>query len=41
MSYPWLMDDQDGSLHIGYTYHRRAIKDVRPAPGWDRPENGE
>ncbi len=41
MSYPWLLADQDGSLHIAYTYHRRAIKYVRLAPGWDRPENGE
>lgn len=41
MSYPWLLADQDGSLHIAYTYHRRAIKYVRLAPGWDRTENGE
>jgi predicted neuraminidase len=41
MSYPWLLAGQDGSLHIAYTYHRRAIKYVRLAPGWDRPENGE
>ena len=41
MSYPWLLAGPDGSLHIAYTYHRRAIKYVRLAPGWDRPENGE
>lgn len=41
MSYPWLLAEPDGSLHIAYTYHRRAIKYVRLAPGWDRPENGE
>ncbi|MDH4440679.1 MAG: exo-alpha-sialidase [Rhizobium sp.] len=41
MSYPWLLAGPDGSLHIAYTYHRRAIKYVRLAPGWDRTENGE
>ncbi|MFN7025718.1 MAG: exo-alpha-sialidase [Pseudorhizobium sp.] len=41
ISYPWLLAGPDGSLHIAYTYHRRAIKYVRLAPGWDRPENGE
>lgn len=41
MSYPWLLADPDGTLHIAYTYHRRAIKYVRLGPGWDRPENGE
>ncbi|MDH4413143.1 MAG: exo-alpha-sialidase [Rhizobium sp.] len=40
MSYPWLLAGPDGSLHIAYTYHRRAIKYVRLAPGWDRPQNG-
>ncbi|MTH77866.1 sialidase family protein [Paracoccus aestuariivivens] len=34
MSYPWLLEGPDGSLHIAYTYHRRAIKYVRLAPGW-------
>jgi predicted neuraminidase len=34
MSYPWLLEGSDGSLHIAYTYHRRAIKYVRLAPGW-------
>ena len=40
MSYPWLLAGPDGTLHIAYTYHRRAIKYVRLAPGWDRPEHG-
>lgn len=35
MSYPWLLEGPDGSLHIAYSYHRRAIKYVRLAPGWD------
>ncbi|MCJ8141094.1 sialidase family protein [Falsirhodobacter halotolerans] len=34
MSYPWLLEAPDGTLHIAYTYHRRAIKYVRLAPGW-------
>lgn len=34
MSYPWLLPHPDGSLHIAYTYHRRAIKYLRLAPGW-------
>jgi predicted neuraminidase len=34
MSYPWLLEGPDGSLHIAYTYYRRAIKYVRLAPGW-------
>ena len=36
MSYPWLLEGPDGALHLAYTYHRRAIKYVRLAPGWDR-----
>ena len=28
-SYPSIVEDSDGSLHIAYTYHRRAIKYVR------------
>ncbi|RDL46530.1 hypothetical protein BLJAPNOD_06724 [Ensifer sp. M14] len=35
MSYPWLLEGADGTLHLAYTYHRRAIKYVRLAPGWD------
>ncbi|CZT35541.1 sialidase family protein [Rhizobium sp. 9140] len=35
MSYPWLLEEPDGTLHLAYTYHRRAIKHVRLAPGWD------
>lgn len=39
MSYPWLLEGPDGSLHIAYTYHRRAIKYVRLSAGWaDRSE---
>jgi predicted neuraminidase len=34
MSYPWLLEGRDGTLHLAYTYHRRAIKYVRLAPGW-------
>lgn len=37
MSYPWLVEDPDGRLHIAYTYHRRAIKYVCLAPGWAAP----
>ena len=35
MSYPWLLAQADGTLHLAYTYHRRAIKYVRLAPGWE------
>jgi predicted neuraminidase len=42
MSYPWLLEGTDGSLHIAYTYYRRAIKYVRLAPGWaDAAQAGE
>lgn len=41
MSYPWLLEGTDGSLHIAYTYYRRAIKYVRLAPGWAKTEAGE
>lgn len=34
LSYPWLLEATDGSLHLTYTYHRRAIKHLRLAPGW-------
>lgn len=34
MSYPWILEDRSGALHLAYTYHRRAIKHVRLAPGW-------
>lgn len=34
MSYPWILEGQDGTLHLAYTYHRRAIKYLRLAPGW-------
>lgn len=35
MSYPWLLEGADGTLHLAYTYHRRAIKYVRLSRGWD------
>ncbi len=38
MSYPWLLAEADGTLHLAYTYHRRAIKYVRLAPGWERAD---
>ena len=31
--YPSILEGPDGALHIAYTYHRRAIKDVRLAQG--------
>ena len=34
MSYPALAEAADGTLHLAYTYHRRAIKHVRLASGW-------
>jgi predicted neuraminidase len=34
LSYPWLLQAPDDTLHIAYTYHRRAIKYVSLAPGW-------
>lgn len=40
MSYPWLLEDADGGLHISYTYHRRAIKHVHLAPGWAGTADG-
>ncbi|NTE88142.1 sialidase family protein [Agrobacterium rubi] len=40
MSYPWLVEGADGSLHITYTYYRRAIKYVRLAPGWASAADG-
>ncbi|MCZ7480859.1 exo-alpha-sialidase [Rhizobium rhizogenes] len=39
MSYPWLLEAPDGTLHASYTYHRRAIKYVRLAPGWADPKD--
>jgi predicted neuraminidase len=40
MSYPWLLEGPDGSLHIAYTYYRRAIKYVCLAPGWADAADG-
>ncbi|MGO4852107.1 sialidase family protein [Phaeovulum sp. W22_SRMD_FR3] len=34
LSYPWLLEARDGTLHLAYTFHRRAIKHVKLAPGW-------
>ncbi|KKX33052.1 exo-alpha-sialidase [Rhizobium sp. LC145] len=34
LSYPVLLEDQDGTLHLAFTFHRRAIKYVRLAPDW-------
>lgn len=39
MSYPWLLSEADGTLHLTYTYHRRAIKYVRLAPGWESADS--
>ena len=32
MSYPWIWQAPDGTLHLAYTYHRRTIKYVRLSP---------
>lgn len=34
LSYPYLLEDPDGALHVAYTYYRRAIKYVRLPAGW-------
>lgn len=34
MSYPALVQQEDGTLDLAYTYHRRAIKHVRLTPDW-------
>lgn len=34
MSYPCLVQDPSGDLHVAYTYHRRAIKYVRLPKSW-------
>jgi predicted neuraminidase len=34
LSYPYLLEGEDGSLHLAYTYFRRAIKYVRLPAGW-------
>ncbi|WP_225772240.1 exo-alpha-sialidase [Inquilinus sp. Marseille-Q2685] len=34
LSYPALVEGPDGALHLAFTWHRRAIKYVRLAPGW-------
>jgi predicted neuraminidase len=40
LSYPWLLPAPDGALHLAYTYHRRAIKYVKLAPGWADAADG-
>lgn len=34
LSYPYLLEDDEGALHVAYTYFRRAIKYVRLPKGW-------
>lgn len=34
LSYPYILEGEDGALHIAYTYFRRAIKYVRLPAGW-------
>lgn len=34
LSYPVLLEEPDGTIHIAFTYKRRAIKHVRLSPGW-------
>lgn len=34
LSYPYLLEAEDGGLHVAYTYFRRAIKYVRLPSGW-------
>jgi predicted neuraminidase len=34
LSYPYLLEGAEGTIHIAYTYFRRAIKYVRLPAGW-------
>ena len=34
LSYPYLLEDGDGAIHVAYTYFRRAIRYVRLPRGW-------
>jgi predicted neuraminidase len=34
LSYPYLLEGDEGELHVAYTYFRRAIKYVRLPAGW-------
>jgi len=34
LSYPYLLEGVDGTIHLAYTYFRRAIKYVRLPAGW-------
>lgn len=36
LSYPAMVEGPDGTLHLAFTFHRRAIKYVRLDPGWIR-----
>ena len=36
LSYPSIRQTADGAIHLAFTYHRRAIKHMRLAPGWER-----
>jgi predicted neuraminidase len=39
LSYPYLLEGEEGDLHLAYTYFRRAIKYVRLPAGWIDGEN--
>lgn len=34
LSYPYMLEGENGELHVAYTYFRRAIKYVRLPAGW-------
>jgi predicted neuraminidase len=34
LSYPSLVPDDDGGLHVAFTYHRKAIRHLHLPPGW-------
>ena len=39
ISYPWLMQSSDGTLHLFFTWHRREIRHLQfDAREWDFPE---
>ncbi|WP_244630900.1 exo-alpha-sialidase [Aureimonas sp. ME7] len=40
LSYPVLLEAPDGTIHIAFTYKRRAIRHVRLAPGWLAAQSG-
>lgn len=39
LSYPAMVEDAEGNLHMAFTFHRRAIKYVRLSKGWIDGEN--